>query len=123
LAYELNQPISAIANFLQGSRSLLAKGENHRLRNFVTRGEAESRAENLVSVADSGPGISAAVGGRLFRPFVSTKKDGLGVGLSILRAIIEGHGGDIWVEPNIDGGAVFKFILPAVGRREAADAR
>lgn len=67
----------------------------------------------VVSVSDSGPGIGADVAGRLFEPFVSTKGvKGMGVGLSICRTIIEGHGGKIWVEPDAGTGATFRFTLP-----------
>lgn len=67
--------------------------------------------------------ISTLVSDRLYHPFISTKKDGLGVGLSISRAIVAAQGGDIWVEPNLDGGAVFKFTLPSAASGEVANVR
>jgi two-component system sensor kinase FixL len=75
----------------------------------------------LVSVADTGPGISDKVADQLFQPFVTTKRTGMGVGLSISRTIIEAHGGRIWVAPNEGGGAVFRFTLPRVGKEELYD--
>jgi C4-dicarboxylate-specific signal transduction histidine kinase len=63
-------------------------------------------------VADTGPGVSDEVAERLFQPFVTGKADGMGVGLSISRSIIESHGGLIWAERNADGGATFRFTLP-----------
>jgi two-component system sensor kinase FixL len=66
-----------------------------------------------VIVRDTGPGISAEVADALFRPFVTSKKEGMGIGLSISRSIIEAHGGRLWAEPNEGGGAVFRFTLPA----------
>lgn len=63
------------------------------------------------SVADEGPGLSEEVKSRLFEPFVTTKKDGMGVGLSICRTIIEAHGGRLWAESNSGGGTVFRFTL------------
>jgi two-component system, LuxR family, sensor kinase FixL len=214
LAHELNQPLSAIANYLRGSRRLLEKGDAddrpriaealekagdqalragdviRRLRDFVGRGETERRVESIsklieeasalalvgvkelgvrvtmhldpkadlvladrvqiqqvivnlvrnaidamagslpaeltvrvghgedgftvVSVSDTGSGIDEDVRGRLFEPFMTTKKEGMGVGLSICRTIIEAHGGSIWAENNRAGrGATFAFTLPS----------
>ncbi len=64
-----------------------------------------------VSVADNGPGLAGAVREKLFQPFVTTKESGMGVGLSICRSIIEGHGGRLWAEDNPGGGTVFRFTL------------
>ncbi len=66
----------------------------------------------LFSLADTGSGLSRDVAERLFRPFVSSKREGMGVGLSICRSIILEHGGAIWAEPNSGGGTVFRFRLP-----------
>jgi len=214
LAHELNQPLSAISNYLKGSRNLLEdrSDENsttirnaldkaadqamragqiiRRLRDFVSRGETERRAESIgklveeasalalvgvkdrgihvrfefdpsvdqvladrvqiqqvllnlirnamdametsevrdltiaitrtdkglvrVSVIDTGSGIAPEVAKQLFQPFVTTKRDGMGVGLSISRTIVEAHCGQIWVEQNPLGGTIFHFTLPIV---------
>ena len=63
-------------------------------------------------VADTGPGLTSTASSELFVPFTSSKKNGLGVGLSISRSIIEAHYGTIWAEPNPGGGAKFSFTLP-----------
>ncbi|WP_082531921.1 MULTISPECIES: PAS domain S-box protein [unclassified Phenylobacterium] len=217
LAHELNQPLSAIANYLRGSVRLLAAepvpterlsealdkaGEQtlragqiiRRLRDFVARGETERRVESLpklieeagalalvgakehgvrvsfdldptvkhvladkvqvqqvilnlirnaidameesprrelqiisrpaedqqalVTVSDTGPGISPEVAEQLFQPFITTKRHGMGVGLSISRTIVEAHGGRIWVEPTPGGGATFHFTLRSVADEE-----
>ena len=214
LAHELNQPLSAISNYLKGSRNLLEgrSDENattirsaldkaadqavragqiiRRLRDFVSRGETERRAESIgklveeasalalvgvkdrgirvqfqfdpsvdlvladrvqiqqvllnlirnamdametsevrdltiaiaptdknfvrISVTDTGSGVAPEVAKQLFQPFVTTKRHGMGVGLSISRTIVEAHGGQIWVEQNPLGGTIFRFTLPTV---------
>jgi two-component system sensor kinase FixL len=211
LAHELNQPLTALANYLETTRDLLADPDPEtvamvrealddaakeslraghivrRLRDFVARGEVEKRVEDLprmieeastlglmgarergvraffhldpratpvlvdrvqiqqvlvnlirnaveamadatkhdltvttvaqanglirVSVADTGPGISDEVAPQLFEAFVSSKNEGMGLGLSICRTIIEAHGGRIWTEQAPSGGATFHFTL------------
>ncbi|MEJ0019762.1 MAG: PAS domain S-box protein [Acetobacteraceae bacterium] len=66
----------------------------------------------LVSVTDTGAGIPPEIEARLFQPFVTTKAEGMGIGLSVCRTIIEAHGGRLWVEPNPRGGSIFQFTLP-----------
>jgi two-component system, LuxR family, sensor kinase FixL len=218
LAHELNQPLAAITNYLQGSRRLLEQNSDERLvqlrdalekagdqalrtgqiirrlRDFVARGETEWRIESIkrlieeisalalvaakeqsvrvifqldpsvdlvlvdkvqvqqvllnllrnaieametserrelivstkpvadnmiaVSVADTGPGIDPKIAPQLFQPFVTTKRQGMGIGLSISRTIIESHGGKISMEPNPGGGSIFRFTLRAVTPEE-----
>jgi two-component system sensor kinase FixL len=64
------------------------------------------------SVTDIGPGLPIEVRGKLFQPFVTTKATGMGVGLSICRAIIEAHGGRLWAEDGPVAGTIFKFTVP-----------
>lgn len=66
-----------------------------------------------VEIIDTGPGIAPEIAQGLFQPFVTSKKDGMGIGLSISQSIIEAHGGRLWTEPNPEGGAIFRFHLPA----------
>ncbi|WP_162913242.1 PAS domain S-box protein [Rhodospirillaceae bacterium SYSU D60014] len=72
-------------------------------------------SENAVEVAvdDTGPGIPATVARRLFEPFVTSKMNGMGVGLTICRSIINAHGGKLWAASKPGGGAVFRFTLPS----------
>lgn len=221
LAHELNQPLSAIANYLNGVRRLIeGSTERHaamiqdamdkaadqalragqiirRLRDFVARGESERRIESItklmeeaialafvgakdqgirvrarydplvdlvladkvqiqqvllnlvrnaieamagtdrrdlllataagdddmvtIDVADTGAGVDPEIASQLFQPFVTTKRQGMGVGLSISRTIVDAHGGRIWTEPNPGGGTIFRFTLPRVPGEEAGN--
>ena len=213
IAHELNQPITAIANYAEAVRDMLAEPESEpeqyammrealdetakealragnivrRLRDFVARGEVEKTVESLpslineasvlglmgarekgvethfdldpyaspvfvdkiqiqqvlinlirnaceamsesaerrlavstradqpgfarVTVSDTGAGIAPAIADQLFTAFVSTKSEGMGLGLSICRTIVEANGGRIWMEPRPDGGTEFHFTL------------
>jgi len=64
-------------------------------------------------VRDSGPGLPAEGLERIFEPFQSTKQNGLGMGLSISRSIIEAHSGRLWASANVPHGATFQFTVPA----------
>jgi two-component system sensor kinase FixL len=65
-------------------------------------------------VQDSGPGIDASIKEKLFKPFVTTKKEGFGIGLTLCRSIIEKHNGKIWVDSFTESGAKFSFSLPSI---------
>lgn len=223
LAHEINQPLSAITNYISGSRRLLdskAEGADTKLRDaldkaaeqalragqiirhlreFVSRGESEKRGESVsrmieeaaalalvgakergirvryeiasdighvladrvqieqvllnlirnaieamteaeselrelriaarrvsdgmieIAVADTGPGISADVADRLFSPFVTTKVQGMGVGLSISRTIVNAHGGTIAVDTTPGKGTTFRFTLKTIGTAGGED--
>jgi two-component system, LuxR family, sensor kinase FixL len=221
LAHELNQPLTAVANYLNGGRRLLEGGQTgsipmvrdaleraaeqalragqiiRRLGEFVSRGESERRVENLVKlieeasalalvgakeagvrmsfdfdtrvvfvladkiqiqqvlhnlmrnaveamqktspreltvstrqldhetvgvdVSDTGSGIAPEIADQLFQPFVTTKRQGMGVGLSISRTIVESHGGRLWAEPNTGGGTVFRLTLKTIEGKDIAD--
>ena len=72
----------------------------------------EAQGGIRVSVSDSGTGISEENMQRLFAPFFTTKSEGMGIGLSISRSIIETHRGRIWVERRPEGGTSFHFMIP-----------
>ena len=70
------------------------------------------RTDVLITVRDSGSGLDPQIVNRLFEPFYTTKPQGLGMGLTISRSIIEAHGGQLWAKANASRGAVFQFTLP-----------
>jgi two-component system, LuxR family, sensor kinase FixL len=74
-----------------------------------------------VTVTDTGPGIDPEVADRLFQPFITTKRAGMGVGLSISRTIVEAHGGHIRAESWEGGGALFAFTLQKIGEEDLYD--
>jgi len=75
-----------------------------------------------ISVTDTGSGIAPEMLPQLFQPFVTNKRHGMGVGLSISRTIVEAHGGRIAVEQNPGGGTIFRFTLRAVTQKDFSDA-
>jgi PAS domain S-box-containing protein len=75
-----------------------------------------------VSVTDFGPGVKGEALKRMFQPFFTTKRSGLGIGLSLSRTIIESHGGHIWVENNAGRGTTFYFDLPTIVPDDAGNA-
>jgi len=72
----------------------------------------------IVAVKDMGHGISAYALSRIFESFFSTKADGMGLGLSVARSIVEDHHGRIWAENNAEGGATIHFALPLGDSRQ-----
>jgi C4-dicarboxylate-specific signal transduction histidine kinase len=93
--------VQAIGAVAEGPREL-----------FITTARAEPNGV-LVTVKDSGPGLAPSNLEQLFAPFYTTKPDGLGMGLSICRSIIEAHGGRLWVTANLPRGATFHFTVLA----------
>jgi two-component system sensor kinase FixL len=92
-------------------RNALQAMEKEPLREVVISTRARSRTTAEVSVADTGCGIPQEVREALFSPFQSSKAEGMGIGLSISRTIVEAHGGKIWAEDRDGGGTVFRFTL------------
>jgi PAS domain S-box-containing protein len=93
--------VEAMSGLTEGPRELL-----------ISAGKAEMGGV-LVTVRDSGPGLAPAALERLFEAFYTTKPNGLGMGLSICRSIIEAHDGRLWASANVSRGATFQFTLPA----------
>jgi two-component system sensor kinase FixL len=102
-----------LVNLLRNAAEAMAESERHDLTVTTT---AVNGAGIQVSVADTGCGVSDELAERLFRPFVTTKAGGMGIGLAISRSIIESHGGRLTMVPNQGGGTVFQFILPVAKR-------
>jgi signal transduction histidine kinase len=73
-----------------------------------------------ISVSDTGAGIAPSVANRLFEPFVTSKREGMGLGLLVTRSIVEHHGGRIWAAPNSDCGTTLAFTLPVAQRKRAS---
>ncbi len=218
VAHELNQPLTAIRNYMEAAGALLRRGTNvpmtrlstaieraaeqavraaqivQQLRGFASRGDAEKRIEAIpklvreaaelalvgmrqhgtvirvdgnladvsvlvdkiqmqqvllnllrnaaeavadrercdiallaeatddlvrISVVDNGPGLPEEVRAKLFQPFVSTKKTGMGVGLSICHSIVTAHNGRIWADSNPTGGTIFNLALPIASRERS----
>jgi two-component system, LuxR family, sensor kinase FixL len=103
------------------------------IRNSIDALEGVKRREIIIStnragddaveiaVADTGPGLAPEIADRLFHPFVTTKPSGLGIGLSICRSIVDGHGGRIWASDHPGGGTIFHVTLPTAHTRGEHD--
>jgi C4-dicarboxylate-specific signal transduction histidine kinase len=86
----------------------------NRPRFLGVQSRIDESGDLLVALSDSGTGFDSELD-RVFTPFFTTKANGMGMGLSISRSLIESHGGRLWATPNSPHGAVFSFILPAAG--------
>jgi PAS domain S-box-containing protein len=96
---------------LNASESLMANASDNRV---LTVSTLSNNGSVEAVFADNGPGFSAEIMKKLFEPFFSTKEHGLGLGLPISRSIMTAHGGELWAESDVEGGAVFHIRLPAV---------
>ncbi len=105
-------------NLIRNAIDAMADSPRRELEIAVRLADAETVR---ISVMDSGPGLDPAFRERLFQPFATTKAQGMGIGLSICRTIVEAHGGRIWAEDNPGGGAIFVFTLPRESGEGAND--
>ncbi|WP_345890819.1 PAS domain S-box protein [Devosia oryzisoli] len=125
--FELSETAPVLANPVQVQqvlvnlmRNALEAMQDSQSKTLVVRTSQE--ADHLiVDVIDSGTGIAPEIAGSLFKPFVSGKAGGMGVGLSISKRIVEAHGGTISASANASGGTRFRFSLPALVDREERD--
>jgi signal transduction histidine kinase len=107
-----------LLNLLMNAFDALANAESEK-RKATIRIALEKPGWIAVSVHDTSPGIHPSVAGRLFEPFVTTKVNGMGLGLLVTRSIVEDHGGKIFAQGNDAGGTTFTFTLPAAQRKRA----
>jgi C4-dicarboxylate-specific signal transduction histidine kinase len=82
-----------------------------RPRELKIRSQVQDSGQILVSVEDTGVGVNAETMARLFEPFFTTRAQGVGMGLSISRSIIEAHGGRLWADSSLGHGSTFQFAL------------
>ena len=103
--------INLLVNAIQAMAHLV-----NRPRMLAVRTRQHEIDQVLLAVHDSGRGIDPEIESRLFSAFFTTKSDGMGMGLSICRSIIETHGGRVWASSNAGAGATFQFALPSHGK-------
>jgi C4-dicarboxylate-specific signal transduction histidine kinase len=106
-----------VLNLIRNAIEAMAAVTN-RPRLLKLQSRLDESGEVLVAVYDSGTGFGAEAD-RVFNPFFTTKANGMGMGLSISRSLVESHGGRLWASPNSPDGAVFYFTLPAASRGES----
>lgn len=104
-------------------RNALEAMENSDRRELVVATIPAGDGMIAVDVADTGCGVSPDIASQLFRPFITTKRQGMGIGLSISRTIIESHEGQITAKANPNGGMIFRFTLRTVTAKESDDGK
>jgi signal transduction histidine kinase len=100
-----------VLNLIMNAFEAMSAGHNNARHLSISAARTEPDRV-VVAVQDSGPGVDSANLDQIFHAFYTTKPDGVGVGLSICRAIIEAHGGRLWASNGVPQGAVFQFTLP-----------
>jgi nitrogen-specific signal transduction histidine kinase len=94
---------------------------NDRPKHLLVKVEREAGGGARLIMKDAGVGLDPQTAGRLFDAFYTTKSDGMGIGLSVSRSIIESHGGKLWAEANDGPGTTFSFSLPGLAAIETDD--
>jgi PAS domain S-box-containing protein len=102
-----------LLNLIMNGIEAMAEVTN-RPRSLCMQSRIDESGDILVAVRDSGTGLGSGAD-RVFTPFFTTKANGMGMGLSISRSLVESHGGRLWAAPNVPHGAVFYFTLPESG--------
>ena len=100
-----------LVNLIRNAIDAMIDSDTRSLAISTRRAAADGFSQ--VTVQDTGSGISEAIAAQLFQPFVTSKRNGMGIGLSICRTIVEAHGGRIWFETGRAGGTAFHFTLPS----------
>jgi signal transduction histidine kinase len=109
-----------VANLvMNGIEAMSSLQHQRRVLRIKTRRDGED--DVLVAVEDDGIGLDPANGDRIFDPLFTTKHEGLGMGLSISRSIVEAHGGRLWASPRFPVGSSFQFALPALKKGTSID--
>jgi len=109
-----------ILNLVRNASDAL-RDVNDRPKHLLVKVERKAGGGARLIVKDAGVGLDPQTVGRLFDAFYTTKSDGMGIGLSVSRSIIESHGGKLWAEANDGPGTTFSFSLPGLAAREADD--
>jgi two-component system sensor kinase FixL len=100
-----------LVNLIRNAIDAMIESDLRSLSISTRRAAADGFSQ--VTVQDTGSGISDPIADQLFQPFVTSKRNGMGIGLSICRTIVEAHGGRIWFELGQGGGTTFHFTLPS----------
>ncbi len=112
--------LNLVKNALDAMQDVPGGTADGRVRTVTVHSGRDEEGRVAVAVADQGHGISEEARARLFDPFFTTKSDGMGLGLSICRTIVETHGGHLWVTDNAGGGVVMRFTLPVANEARQA---
>jgi signal transduction histidine kinase/DNA-binding response OmpR family regulator len=111
-----------ILNLIRNASDAMSTVDD-RPRELLIRSEPDEGGQVHLSVKDAGVGLAPQDAERLFEAFYTTKNDGMGIGLSVSRSIIESHHGRLWATPNDGPGATFSFSIPCAPEPLAGDAR